>query len=95
MSEGRFASTGFRQEIQDGGVDKIPDFDPRTGDHYWILPVVYRINDPARWYDPSQPVESRLLDLENLVMVTAVGCYYCEKVYDARLASRRCKGEPR
>lgn len=93
MADFTLSSTGFRQEAA-GAIDRIPPFDPRTGDHYWILPVTYQIIDPARWYDASQPDESRLLDVENVVLVAGIGCWHCEEIYTPRLASRRCKGRP-
>lgn len=93
MSDFEVIGTGFQQEVS-GRVYRIPEFDPRTGDHFWILPVTYRITDPKRWYDSAQPNESRQLDLENLVLVTEIGCWYCEEPWSKRLGDRRCKGHP-
>jgi len=71
-------------------LDLIPPYDARSGDHFWIVPVVYRVN-PVN-FSPSESVH---LDRENLVMVAGVGCYYCERVYEPRLLRRRCPGEPK
>lgn len=93
--DGRFElrSTGEKHAAP-GAVDRIPPFNPRTGAHFWVLPVAYRILNPARWYDRSQPDESRLLDFENLALVSGVGCYHCEQPWSERIESRRCKGQP-
>jgi hypothetical protein len=86
------SGTGIVQEAP-GALDKIPPYDPRTGEHYWIIPVVYHVGDPAAWFDPAAGKQH--LDMENLVLVAGVGCYHCEKPYEARMLHRRCPGEPR
>jgi hypothetical protein len=58
----------------------------RTGNHLWIATASYFVQVPPR--------EGQQLDVENMAMDPAFGCYICEQVYDARLASRRCTGEP-
>lgn len=78
-----------------GEVDRVPPYDPRSGDHFWCIPVMYRVTDPARWYDDSQPDESRILDMENIAVVTGVGCFYCERLYRRGMEHRRCPGPPR
>lgn len=80
------------QFIPAGGVDRIPDYDPRTGEHYWICPLVFHVADPRKCY--ASPDTPMLFDKENLVLTTTVGCYYCEEPYSDRLYFRRCKGEP-
>lgn len=81
--------TGMKYEASPD-VDRIPPYDPRSGDHFWIIPVAFR-TDPSTW-DPSSPVH---LDMENLVFASGAGCYYCEQPYEPRLLRRRCPGEPR
>lgn len=78
-------STGQQHQIP-GDVDRIPDFDPRTGEHLWTIITMYR------WGGPD--VERPTLDSENLLMVTGPGCYYCEEKYTRLLTQRRCKGHP-
>jgi len=72
-------------------VDKVPDFDPRTGDHLWTVITMYRVN-PDQWQDATH---TPMLDRENLLTITVPGCYYCEKPWTKLLATRRCKGDPR
>lgn len=77
-------------QIQTGlEVDRIPPFDPRTGEHLWIVAVAYRV-DPSAWDRTKLPV----LDQENLARIAGPGCYYCEQTYSTLLAGRRCKGQP-
>lgn len=68
-----------------GSLDRVPDFDQRTGEHLWVILSMYR------WGGPQ--VENPTLDPENLLLIAAPGCYYCEQPWTQRLATRRCKGE--
>jgi hypothetical protein len=78
------------QLIPAGGVNRIPAFDARSGEHYWILPMAFSVTDPERFMgQPDGPV---MFDRENLVLATAVCCYHCEQIYTKLLASRRCRG---
>jgi hypothetical protein len=70
-------------------VDRIPPYDKRSGDHYWIVPLVFRV-DPSTW----EPGEAINLDRENLVYAAGAGCYFCEARWEPRLMTRRCPGEP-
>jgi len=85
--------TGFVQQVREGGVDRIPPFDPRTGEHYWVFPITYHIADPRKFYG-DQSDGPPLLDLETLVQASCIGCWHCEQPWSERLASRRCKGRP-
>jgi hypothetical protein len=78
-------STGARIEVPAGRLPGVPPFDPRTGSHLWTWVALYRASPTA---------ELPMLDVENLLTVEGIGCYYCEDVYSPRLASRRCKGKP-
>lgn len=78
-------SEGFYQQCY-GPVDRMPEFDPRTGDHMWTMVACYR------WGGPD--VEKNMLDLENLLLLAGPGCYYCDQIYTPALATRRCKGRP-
>lgn len=91
MVERRIVSTGHT--IQVDPVDRIPDYDPRTGNHLWIVTSVYQV-DPQQWRS-DDPTVTPMLDHENLLSVAGPGCFYCEQVYTPLLATRRCKGEPR
>jgi hypothetical protein len=81
-----FSSTGFVQRV-DTVPDKIPAYDPRSGDHYWVMLLSYHIIDPSKFEKGDI-----LLDTENLVSVTGPGCYYCENMYTSLLLTRRCPG---
>lgn len=83
--EMKFSGDGTYQEVV-GYVDRVPDFDPRAGDHLWIVNATYR------WGGPSEGPS--YLDTENLILITGPGCYYCEQVWTPQLATRRCKGHP-
>lgn len=83
----RWRPTGHRELVR-GHVDRVPVFDPRTGEHLWIMLTVYRV-DPLLWTDP---VHAPTLDHESLISVTGPGCYYCEQPYGPRVAARRCRG---
>lgn len=87
--EMRITATQFTERV-DNFEDKVPDYDPRAGDHLWLMITMYRC-------DPNKLEEGHpaVLDHENLISVTGPGCYYCEKPYDGLLATRRCNGEPR
>lgn len=83
------SSTGFRQRVEDKFTDKIPEYDPRSGDHFWTMILMYRC-------DPEVALKGNaILDLENLAAVTGPGCYYCETPYSKYIAKRRCPGEPK
>lgn len=83
-----FTSDGTKIGLA-GGVDRIPDFDPRAGSHLWCTVACWRVN-PDQAYS-GERVE---LDAENLLYIGGMGCYYCEEPYSPRLAQRRCKGRP-
>lgn len=57
----------------------------RTKSHLWVATVPYYVEVP--------PHEGQLLDVENMAMDPAIGCYICEQVYSARIANRSCTGE--
>lgn len=67
-------------------VDRIPEFDPRSGEHIWTIMTAYR------WGGPD--VERPTLDLENLLLIVGPACHFCEQAYSRGLATRRCKGHP-
>lgn len=71
-------------------IDRIPEFDPRSGNHFWIVTQAHQV-DPAKFADPTH---TPILDQETLVSVAGPGCYHCEKPYTPLLATRRCKGGP-
>lgn len=86
---GAFTTDGTK--VASGAIDRIPPFDPRSGDHLWVTAACWRV-DPDRWM--STEAGPTFLDTENLLYVGGLGCYYCEKVYSPSLKHRRCKGSP-
>lgn len=87
----RFAvtPTGFLERVDEPHVDKVPEYNPRTREHFWITMVVYRV-DPKK----IDAGETLILDRSNLVMSGAAGCYHCEQTYEKRLTFRPCPGNP-
>ncbi len=86
--ERRWVDTGHTERV-DNLSDRLPEFDPRTGEHLWIVTTVYRVN-PAQWTDPAR---TPVLDHENLLSVMGPMCWHCEQPYTPGLAKRRCRGE--
>ena len=86
--ESVYSYTGDHVEVP-GHVDRIPEFDPRSGDHLWVMVATWKC-------DPEKLVEGQegLLDHENLLGLGGPGCYFCEKQYSPGMANRRCKGRP-
>lgn len=78
-------STGYTQLVDSAQMDRIPAYNPRSGDHLWSWAVLYRA---------APGVETPMLDAENLLSIAGIGCYYCEQGYTDRLAKRRCPGDP-
>lgn len=70
-------------------VWKIPEFDPRSGNHFWLTYAGYAV-DPSTWAHGEQAVLSE----ETLVMLSGPACWYCNAPYDRRHPTRRCKGKP-
>jgi len=91
MTRREIISTG--QTVHVDPLDRIPNYDPRRGDHLWIVTGVWRV-DPEDWVSDDPTVEP-LLDQENLISVAGPGCFYCERYYTPWLGRRRCQGEPR
>lgn len=79
-------NTGFVEQVE-GFKDKIPNYDLRSGNHYWIIINSYKFN-------PENKGQT-LMDHESLVSVAGPACFYCERAYSPLLATRRCKGEPK
>lgn len=88
MYESQFTSTGHSEFIEEA-PDKIPDFDPRSGDHLWISTAVYKVNP-----EKMLTGESSIMDHEVLLAIVGPGCYYCEQVYSPLIARCKCKGHP-
>jgi hypothetical protein len=85
----QWATTGDQQRVDPSMlVDRLPDFDPRTGDHLWMVMSGYRVV-PEQWHEPTH---TPMLDAENLLTITVPFCYYCEQAWSERLATRRCRG---
>ena len=82
-----YSHTGDHVEVP-GHVDKIPEFDPRSGAHLWVMIATWKC-DPEKLIKQQQ---EGLLDHENLLALGGPGCYFCEKAYSSALSLRRCKG---
>ena len=92
MPERTWVDTGHQERIDSPtDIDRIPPFDPRSGDHLWIVVTSYRVN-PAQFTSPD-PGVTPLLDHESLLAVAGPACYYCEQAYTSSLARRRCRGD--
>jgi len=90
----RRAWVGTDQHVEvPGHVNRIPDFDPRSGDHLWTMGGCWRV-DPEKVVGGSDVDGPPLLDTENLLALVGPGCFYCETEYTPLLATRRCKGGP-
>lgn len=61
-----------------------------AGDHVWIAVQTHRVSSQTLLESEGGRL---LLDAESMRMLQ-VGCYVCERPFDARLAGRRCPGEP-
>jgi hypothetical protein len=88
-----FEPTGFKQEVTPEELSNrypgLPEYDPRSGNHCWIITPVYKIN-PTKW-----PADDQVhLDKENLMTIAGPACLFCEQGYSKYLANRRCPGEP-
>lgn len=82
-------STGFTEKVENF-KDRVPDYDPRSGNHLWISILMYKV-DPANLLKG----ELALFDHESLLSVNGPGCFFCEEVFSPYIATRRCKGEPK
>lgn len=80
--EVRAVPTGVNEEVF-GRVDKLPIFDAEDIKHYWIIIGTWHV-------DPEESMG--MLTSQNLVSISAVGCYRCERPYSPLLASIKCKG---
>lgn len=87
MASRRWATTDTTEEIPPE-VDKIPDFDPRTGNHLWLMHAAFKV-DPSTWTGDTKPH----LNAESLMALAGPGCFYCEQPYSL-VKHSRCKGNP-
>lgn len=75
---------GLTQELLSRTPVQVP------GEHLWIVAGAWKVN-PENWHSAGR-VD---LDVENMVSLSGLGCYWCEREYEKRLTYRRCPGEPR
>lgn len=78
---------GISQEAP-GGFHRIPEYDRRTRDHYWVMSAAWKV-DPIK----AKSGDDNYLDMENLVTLQGPGCYYCGLAWTPHLARRRCAGD--
>ncbi len=84
MSHIGLNSTGFYEHIST--QTRIPDFDPRSANHFWMIIVSFAVNNPEQLIKTGQG----LLDHENIAQVTPIICAYCAVEYSKRENFRRC-----
>lgn len=71
-----------------GPVDRIPPWNPKTREHLWSTPALWRV-DVAR----LEAGEDLMFDSATLLSAgVGVGCFYCEQLYEKRLTFRPCPG---
>lgn len=70
--------------------DRIPAYDKKKREHLWTVLTMYRIVDPLA----AMSGATQLLDTENLLTTTPIGCFYCEQGWTKTLHYRSCSGEP-
>lgn len=68
--------------------NKIPEYDPRSGEHLWVAIATWKVN--PKNFNAGEV----FLDRENIIGVMGPGCFFCEEPYTPLLATRRCKGDP-
>lgn len=90
MLERSWQPTGHQYKVS-SAIDKLPDYDSRTGAHFWLVLSCYQILQPELTEDPTH---TPMLDIENLVNISPIFCFFCEEVYSKRLSFRRCPGHP-
>jgi hypothetical protein len=56
----------------------------RPGEHMWIVTAAWQVLDPER--------DRMNLDTENLLDVSGIGCFKCERIYSRKLARMPCHG---
>lgn len=78
----------------DGSFDRYPEYDPRTGDHFWVMALTFRV-DPKAMVEMTPGVMGPILDHESMTGATPIFCWHCEEAYTARLYHRRCPGHPK
>lgn len=69
----------------------IPEYDPVRKEHFWLVSVGYRINNPEAVMAGE---DTPHLDRENRVAVTPAMCLHCEQIWTRRLHYRKCAGDP-
>jgi len=63
----------------------------KSQSHLWVATTAYKLSDEA--VDNMTTTEINL-DLENMLMSPAIGCFICEEPFTRRLRHRKCAGEP-
>lgn len=91
MSHPRDSDSPGYYAIPPGGVDRIPEYDPRKREHFWSTMVLFRISDPRRMCDEPGGM---ILDRENLMLAGPVGCFHCERPYRRGAERFPCPGDP-
>lgn len=84
----RVRSMGIKQQVPSS---KLPgtDIEITPGEHLWVVAAAWRVN-PATF----KAGDEMHLDTENLLHISGVGCYVCEREWSWPVASKPCPGEP-
>jgi hypothetical protein len=69
----------------------MPEYDPVTGEHAWMVCATFAVADPAAVDDGTR---SMTLSGDSIRSLSPVFCYHCENAYTALLAEAPCDGEP-
>lgn len=80
------------QIVPEGGIDRIPPFDPVTAEHFWVVQLTFGVRDPHRYYD-YRTAGPMIFDLENLVLTGVVICWHCERLF-VDVHHQPCPGDP-
>lgn len=82
------SGTGIYIDTNTVPKKELPEYDPRSGAHFWAMFGVWKI-DPEKITMGGKSY----LDHENLMSIQGPACLFCEQLYTPYLATRRCKGD--
>lgn len=70
------------EAIQHYGA-KIPE--QVAGQHLWIVVAMYQVKRPKAGMQV-------IMDMENLLTIEGIGCYWCEEKWTPDLEKQKCRG---
>lgn len=99
MSERLYATGGVSQAVGREQLERLQarceaayTYAVKAQKHLWVATTAFLLSDRALELMAEEPLS---LDLENMLMQPAVGCFVCEQPYEPRMRLRKCPGEPR